>query len=428
MHPQSTYGARCRLIQAITTVIILALPFLNVLRLDIPTLRFYFLSSVLWVDEFYLLFLVLMLLLWMVVIFSMIYGRVWCGWACPQMVLCQLVRWLEKQTGRLIGYGPKKSGIGRRILLRTLVAVAVAAVSLAVGFNLVSYFVDPYRMLAGIADGTLAPLVGRFIVGIAIIVFVDVVFWRETFCRRACPYGMMQVLLIDSKTQIMRYDKSRADDCIGCNACVKGCVMGIDIRTSPYQTECVYCGDCVDACNSILRKQDKPGLISFSWGEKNTRERWYEKLGLVDTKRWIVLGLTLVYSVGLVALVHARQPLSVTASGDRSTLFREAEDGRIYNDYSVRLENRSLEDGCFSLECALPGGGNADLVIHVDGNPFSLASREARTLRLSVSSGGESFHPGPNRIFLRMTSTENAAAGTETEIVFFMPDEWSVSR
>jgi len=424
----STYRSKCRLVQILTTVVILVLPFLNLLRLDIPTLRFYFLNTVLWVDEFFLVFLVLMLVLWGIVFFSMLYGRVWCGWMCPQMIMSILVRWFESVSGRLLKYRPKKAGPIKRVSFHLLVSIQVALLSLVVGFNLVSYFVDPYRILSGLRDGSLEPLVGQFIIGIAIFMWVNILFWRETFCIKACPYGMMQLLLTDSKTQIMRYHTDRADDCIECQACVKCCLMGIDIRTSPYQTECVYCGDCVDACNAILPRQKthKPGLISFSWGERDKRDTWYEKLGFVDVKRWVILGLMVVYTAGLVAVVSARQPLSLSATNDRSTLYRQESDGSIHNDYAIRLSNRSLDDGRFRLVCAQPGGGSGDLVIDCGDNPFEVKSREALNFKMTISTSGERLHPGPNKLMLSLENVDEEGMRIEKEIVFFMPEEFDL--
>ena len=421
----ATYRYKCRVVQVLTTLLILVLPFLNILRLDIPTLRFYFLDTVLWVNEFHLLFLVLMLILWIIVFFSMLYGRVWCGWMCPQMILTLLVHWIEKKSARLIGYRAGRSGLSRRIAHLTIVWPFVAALSLLVGFNLVSYFVDPYRMLSELDEGLFTSLEGQFILGIGIFMFVNLLFWRERFCTSVCPYGMMQVLVTDAKTQIIRYDKERQDDCTECSACVKCCLMGSDIRTSPYQTECIYCGDCVDACRHVLTRKDKDGLIAFSWGEGGAREKWYEKLGFVDAKRWIILGLTVVFSVGLVALINARQPLSISMHGDRSTLFREAEDGFIYNDYTVIVENRSLVDGLFRISCSDAETGRRELEVlcKEKPNPIPLDSRESRTLKMSLRTRGEALHPGPNRLLISMQSTKEKDLRIEEEIVFFMPED-----
>lgn len=434
--------------QTFSTVVIIVLPFLNILRIDIPTLRFYFLNSVLWVDEFYLLFLVVMLILWIIVIFSMMYGRVWCGWICPQTVLNELTWWFEKQARRWLrlprlpgeqtrpslsfvqasfGRVPGRHWRNGRVLLRRLAAHAivltlVAALSLLIGFTLVAYFVDPYRMLTEIAQGSLGSVTTGFIIGIALLVIVDVLFWREKFCTKACPYGMMQVLVTDAHTQIVRYQTERDSECIDCKACVRACMMGIDIRTSPYQTECIHCGDCVDSCSAILSRLKKPlpSLISFAWGEHQTpKSTWRQKLGLVDTKRWIVLGLTAIYALSLVMVIQLRQPLSLSVSGDRSSLFHFGDDGRIYNDYIMKISNRTLDDVNVRIECG--NGQTKILSLHTEEMPITLKSQEVRTLRLSISTNGANMKPGPNRLELAAVNTANPTVRTTATIVFFMP-------
>ncbi len=419
----TTYRSRRRIVQVLSTVVIIVLPFLNILRLDIPTLRFYFFNSVLWVDEFYLLFLVAMLVMWIIVFFSMVYGRVWCGWMCPQTVLNELIYGLENRLQRWLKV-PHRGGkiSGKHLLIYSLLSLAAAGLALLIGFNLVAYFVDPYRMLNDIWHGQLGGATLGIIVAIAVLVFADIMFWREKFCTKVCPYGMMQFVVTDDRSQIVRYHSERAEECIDCRACVRICLMGIDIRTSPYQTECTHCGDCVDACTAVLEKLNKPTLITFSWGKTHRKEKWWEKIGLVDGKRRIMLGLIGVYTLGLVALIHTRQPISLSATGDRSTLYRQ-ENGAVINDYSLRISNRSLEDRTFRLECDAPFGHVEGCRLIIEQNPLTLKSREVQTLRFSIATEGSQLQPGPNRLHLRAVDIAHPAVRAQTEIVFFMPEK-----
>ena len=417
----ATYHRKRRLVEALATGAIIALPFLNIFRLDIPTLRFYFFNSVLWIDEFYLLFLAVMLILWVIVMFSMLYGRVWCGWMCPQTVVSEMVRWWEGKTRRLFRVHPSGKPFWRSAASWGLLAAGTGAVALYIGFNLVAFFVDPVSMIREIASGSLPVVTGAIIAGIAALVFVDALFWREKFCARACPYGMMQMLVTDRRTQIVQYRTDQGEECIECKACLRICPMGIDIRESPYQSECIQCGECVDACTQILARLKKPTLIRFAWGEHEKTGGIAARLGFVDAKRWIMLALTFAYTVGLVFLVALRQPLSLSVSGDRSTLCRKGDDGNIYNDYSLKISNRSLADGAFSLRCG-GGPGASGCVLHIDENPVPLKSREVRTIRFSISTGGTAFHPGPNRLTMSAVNVGDTTVAANTEAVFFMPE------
>ena len=417
----ATYHRKRRLVQALSTGAIVALPFLNLFRMDIPTLRFYFLNSVLWLDEFYLLFLAIMLVLWVIVIFSMLYGRVWCGWMCPQTVVSEMARWWEAKTKRKFRVPRTGGAIWRRVAAWALVGAGTALVSLFIGFNLVSYFVDPVSMVRAIAAGGLPFVTGAIIAGIGVLVFADAVFWREKFCARACPYGMMQMLVTDTKTQIVQYRTDPAGECIECRACLRVCAMGIDIRESPYQSECIQCGECVDACTQILARMDRPTLIRFAWGTHEKSGGLAARLGIVDAKRWIMLALTAVYAAVILLLIGLREPVALSASGDRSTLWRKGEDGRVYNDYTVKISNRSLADGAFVLRCG-PGPGAAGCQLHLEENPLPLRSREVRTLRLSVSTAGTEFHPGPNPLKMTAVSVADTNVAATTDAVFFMPE------
>lgn len=425
MKSLSTYQSQRRLVQILSTILIIGLPFFNILRLDIPTLRFYFLNSVLWADEFYVLFLVVMLLLFIIVIFSMMYGRVWCGWMCPQTVLNEGVNWLEKKIKKLLRVPKTGGNIIQRINAFLFLSLGIIFVSLFIGFNLVAFFVDPYGMISDIWHGTLHPITTGILLGIAVLMYVDVMFWREKFCTKACPYGMLQMVITDRHTQIVRYQTERNDECIECKACVRDCMMGIDIRTSPYQTECIHCGDCVDSCTEILSrlKQPKPTLISFSRGEKNKRDTWYEKLGFVDAKRWFVFGVVVLYAVVLGIVIQYRQPLSLTASGDRSTLFHKEKDGKIYNDYSLKISNRSLTDGFFQILCKEHQSQRDDCFLSLSENPIQLKSREVKTLKMVIGTDGEHFKPGPNTFELEAINTSDKSIRTSTEVVFFMPEK-----
>jgi cytochrome c oxidase accessory protein FixG len=420
-----TYKSKRHLIQFLCTGIIILLPFLNIFRLDIPALRFYFLNTILWIDEFYFLFLVAMLVLWTIVIFSMLYGRVWCGWMCPQTVLNEFIRWIENKITRWFKIPKNEVNLNKRLIVFGVSSIAAITISLLIGFNLVAYFVDPYRMIHQIFSGTLGSVTTGIIFAIASLVYLDIMFWREKFCTKACPYGMLQFVVTDKNTQIVRYQTERAEDCIECKACVKDCMMGIDIRESPYQTECIQCGDCVDSCSFVLGrlKNPKPTLISFSWGERGEGRRWFERWGLIDAKRWIVLGITVLFAFVLTILITIRQPLSVSVAGDRGALYRQTDGGRFINDYRLRISNRSMEDGIFEITCSDLLEKKIDCTLNIERNPLNLKSREVLNVNFSIISNGKNLNPGPNKLLLLVQNLDKPEVCRKTEIIFFMPEE-----
>ena len=161
--------------------------------------------------------------------------------------------------------------------------------------------------------------------------------------------------------------------------------MGIDIRESPHQIECVHCGDCIDACEDVLRRIGRPGLIDYAWGKQPKdparREPLLRRLGFRDAKRVAIVLVLLFYFCGLVVALSMRQPVLVRVAPDRTNLYQVLGDGRVVNRMRIRLANRGNAPASvtFSIE-GLPG---ADLAL--PRNPLVLAPGESleQTYRLA---------------------------------------------
>jgi cytochrome c oxidase accessory protein FixG len=422
---KTTYRSRRFATLFISTLFFFLLPFTNIIRLDIPTLRFYFFHSVLWVEEFYFLFLFLLIFAWVILAFSMIYGRVWCGWLCPQTTLNELAAWLRKKLDQLFQVR-KQQGYSVNKLASSLALVLLEmAIALLVGFNLVAYFVDPYRMLAELASFSMSPIVAGFVIGIAAFILADLIFIREKFCTKACPYGMLQMVITDDKTQVVRYLTERQEECIECRACVKACMMGIDIRTSPYQTECTHCGDCVDACSKVMArlKPPRPTLIRFSWGESTVSvgNNWFKKMGLLDVKRWVLSGLVIVFTLVLVYLSQTRNILNVSIMGDRSTLYRQGERGEIINDFVLKITNRDIQDDIISVQ----QDDRLQVRLKDADYPMAIKAGETRKIKMAITTTGNSLQAGPNRIKFKFVSANDPSRSSMADLVFFMPERTS---
>jgi polyferredoxin len=181
-------------------------------------------------------------------------------------------------------------------------------------------------------------------------------------------------MLSDGNTLLVHYrDESRA--CIECKKCVRDCPMGIDIRESPFQIECVHCGECIDSCENILRKLKKPGLIHYSWGvDDKPRFPW-------DAKRVVILLVVAFYASGLFAALSLRRPVLVRIAPDRATLYRTGADGRIYNKFRYTLANRSQKPAAvvFSVD-HLPGA-----VLDLPSNPVALQPGQSLSANFEIS-------------------------------------------
>ena len=347
-------------IHAICVVIFFALPFANLMRFDIPRQRFYFFGYELWISEFSIIFFSLMFLMFIIAAMAMLYGRVYCGYLCPQMIFSEASLALESKLTRTVNKYIRWKAGPRKVLSQSLFYSIATLASIVLAFVFISYFVEPrdlfHRLLAfdiktagGIAGATTT-----------LLTLLDFLFLRQRFCTTVCPYGYLQGMLGDGDTLIVHYrDEDR--ECIECKKCVRVCHMDIDIRNSPYQIECVGCGECIDACNDILARLGNPGLIHYVWGERGEKlgtgdKPWYQKIGLRDGKRVVVLLVLLFYAAGLFTALSMRHAVLVQIAPVRATLYRQDKDGTVFNSFRLKLANRSRQQQTVVLAVeGLPG-------------------------------------------------------------------------
>jgi cytochrome c oxidase accessory protein FixG len=334
-------------------LIFVALPFLNIVRFDIPRQRFYFAGQELWISEFGIVFFSLMFLMFLVVVSSVFYGRVYCGYLCPQMIFSEASMALEGKlrrfvTKRFIAWKPSARTWAVRILFYGAVGIA----SIVLAFIFISYFVEPRDLLHRLLSLDVRTAGGISGAVVTLITFFDFTLLRQRFCTTACPYGYLQGMLSDGNTLLVHY-RDPQEDCIECKKCVRVCPMGIDIRNSPFQIECIHCAECIDACDEILARLKKPGLIHYTWGEKGPlasaqRQPW-------DAKRIVVLLVLAFYACGLTVAMATRRPVLARIQPERATLYRLA-DGRVYNTFRYTLANRSPRPSAIAFSVRdLPG-------------------------------------------------------------------------
>lgn len=322
----------------------LAIPFFNIIRFDIPRQRFYFAGYELWINEFAIIFFALMFLMFLIVASSVFYGRVYCGYMCPQMIFSEASiafekRLLKEVTKRYPGWS---STVRKRAAAAVFYAV-LAAISVFLAFTFICYFVEPRDLLRRLLSLDVHSAGGISGAAVTLITFLDFTLVRQRFCTTICPYGYLQGILGDGNTLLVTYrDENR--ECIECKKCVRVCHMGIDIRNSPFQIECVHCGECIDACEDVLRRIGTPGLIHYTWGEHGSKvgggEAWYRRFGFRDAKRFIVLLLLLFYASGLFVALSMRRAVLVRVSPVRNTLYTLAPDGSTHNQFRYTVANR----------------------------------------------------------------------------------------
>ena len=327
--------------------IFFALPFANLMRFDIPRQRFYFFGYELWISEFSIIFFSLMFLMFIIAAMAMLYGRVYCGYLCPQMIFSEASIVLESKLTRTVNKYVRWGAGPRKLLSKFLFYSIATAASVVLAFVFVSYFVEPHDLLRRLLAFDIRTAGGIAGATTTLLTLADFLFLRQRFCTTVCPYGYLQGMLGDGETLIVHYrDEDR--ECIECKKCVRVCHMGIDIRTSPYQIECIHCGECIDACVDVLGRLGKQGLIHYVWGEHGEKlgaegKSWYEKLGVRNGRRVVVLLIILCYAAGLFTALSMRRAVLVRIQPDRTTMYRVDRDGNVYNRFRLQIANRSSQ-------------------------------------------------------------------------------------
>ena len=279
------------------------------------------------------------------------WGRVWCGFACPQSIwtwiFIRIEQWTEGRANERAKFEDKVLTGSRpfRRVLKHLLWVAVAGLT-AITFT--GYFIPIREMLAAALSLELSAGLMCWIVIMTALTYLNAGLVREKICLHACPYSRFQGVMFDSNTLTVSYDSARGEpranrrsadensgDCVDCDLCVQVCPTGIDIRDG-HQAACIDCAACIDACDSVMKKLQRPlGLIRFaSEAELNKQPQ--------QVLRPRLMGYAFVMLCSFSAVFYGftdTTKLLVEIRRDRTTLFTQLDDDQVCNNYLVKVEN-----------------------------------------------------------------------------------------
>ena len=360
LYPEKISGIwnnRRSLVYYLLIVIYLCLPWLKLnghqlILLDIVNREFFIFGGHFYAHNIPLLFVVLATFIFVIAFVTAVWGRVWCGWACPQSVFIEGVfrkieEWVEGHARQRI-HLDRGAWSGEKLLKKSFKWLLFLFVSLVISHSFLAYFVPVEELLKIIRISPRENMTLFWVMLAATgVVLFDFGWFREQFCIIACPYGRFQSVLMDEDSLLVAYDGGRGEprkkpgveehgDCINCYKCVHVCPTGIDIRRGT-QLECIQCTRCIDACDAIMDHIKKPrGLIRYS-----TERRLKTGASKIFRPRTFVYGaiLFLCFSVGGYAVYESKSMDVLFLRSTKSPYQTLLKDGReiIVNHYKAEF-------------------------------------------------------------------------------------------
>ncbi len=364
-----------------------------ILLLNILERKFVVFGMIFWPQDFYLFFLAMMTLIIFIVLFTAIWGRLFCGWVCPQTIFMEMLfrkieYWIEGDATsqkRL-----NKQPLDREKFIKKSSKHALFfGLSFLIANTFLAYIIGKDELLAIVTAPPSEHITGLIAITIFSLVFYGVFSrFREQVCLVACPYGRFQSVLVDNDSIAVTYDFSRGEprekvgkrkkddgvvtnqmrngddsevlgDCIDCEQCVKVCPTGIDIRNG-IQMECINCTACIDACNEVMRKVGKPeDLIlysSYNAVKDGGKARFFTPRIVAYLMVFIILFSTFSY------LLATRPSMETVILREPGMLYNELPDGRLSNFYNVKFFNKTFGELEPEVRLHTPAGGEIQML------------------------------------------------------------------
>jgi len=368
-----------KIVSAVLLAFFLVMPFIKYkgdqfFLLNIFERKFIIFGVIFWPQDFHLIVLSLIALVVFIILFTVVFGRIFCGWVCPQTIFMEFV---FRQIEYLIeGDFNKQKKLSRqawnfeKFWKKTLKHIMFFGISFVFANTFLAYLIGLDQLKLIISEGPVkhfVPFVGTLLFsGAFYFIFA---FFREQVCTIACPYGRLQGVLLDRKSIVVAYDYKRGEpkgkyspleereksgkgDCIDCKNCVMVCPTNIDIRNGT-QMECINCTACIDACDAVMTRIKKPkGLI-----------RYDSEAGISEGVRSIFNPRSIAYSAVLTVLLVVvgtlfafRTDFETTVLRQRGTLFQEYGENMYSNIFTIEVVNKTREKHNVQVKLLKPEG------------------------------------------------------------------------
>ena len=381
--PSGTWHNRRVLVTVILLAVFFIGPFIQIdgrpfLLLNVFERKFILFGAAFWPQDFYLLALTSIAFFVFVIFFTVTFGRIWCGWACPQTLFMEMVfrkieYWIEGDAAkqRKLDAGPWNR---EKVVKKGSKHLIYIGFSLLISHTVMAYLLGLDETVNIISQGPAEHASGF----IGLMAFTGVFYWvfsyfREQACTVVCPYGRLQGVLLVKESIVVAYDWIRGEprgrikkgvdmngkgDCVDCKLCVHVCPTGIDIRHGT-QLECVNCTACMDACDQVMEKVGKPkGLIRYT-----SYTSIKEGINKIFTTRVVAYSVVLIGLLTLLSfLIVTRTDIEGRALRAPGTRYQKTEDGMFMNVYNIQVLNKTFDPMQVEIKLISPEGATIQQV------------------------------------------------------------------
>ncbi|MDD4328935.1 MAG: cytochrome c oxidase accessory protein CcoG [Aliarcobacter sp.] len=425
------------------TLFIMLIPFItinnnHILLLSFDKLQFHFVGSVYSVSELYVMPFLLMFLFIGIFALTSMFGRIWCGWSCPQTIFRVIYRDLIESTildlrriknkQKEIDYNKKANQIKKYIAVSLWFVI-----TLIISSNFMLYFIPPEDFFVYIQNPAEHSFMIIFILSIALFLVYDIVFMKENFCVYICPYSRIQSVLYDDNTKQVSYDYNRGgkvyenniksifkvkdwsknEECTTCELCVKVCPTHIDIRKG-LQVECINCLECSDACATVMGKLNKESLIN--WG--STNKVINKKNVSIFTKKNTTYFVSLFLCIFLAFYFSLEKENFLVNVNKTTELYSIKENDVISNNYILTIHNTQDKDYTFDIRLV----DNKNFRIkRFDSFDLKAAEKTKKILILETTEDFKKLKNKPSNISIEIFTKENEKIKVKRQIAFFYP-------
>ena len=391
----------------------------QIVLFDLPARKFYIFGLTFWPQDFFYLAMLLMVAAFSLFFFTALAGRLWCGYACPQTVWTEVFLWLERlscgnRSQQIkLDQGPWNRNKWLQKGAKQLLWITFAAWT---GFTFVGFFTPIKQLATEVGQLGLGGWEAFWIGFYGLATYGNAGYLREQVCKYMCPYARFQGAMFDRQTLIIAYDETRGEprgarrkgtpsvlagagrsaaaasppgpevssppatpalgDCVDCTICVQVCPTGIDIRDG-LQYECIACGACIDACDSVMDKLGYPrGLIRYD----TLASMQGAAIRVLRPRVLIYAGILCVLLGAFLWSVTHRTPVQFDVLRDRNALFRTLADGAIENVYTLKIINKDQQPHQYRIEVEASFPVQALL----SENPISVGAERATELVLTL--------------------------------------------